>query len=251
MPATADDVSSRARRALLWVAALTGMMHLVPLGGWVIWPLTLFSTFAHEIGHGLAALMVGGQFESFQMWADGSGLTRAKYAGHLASAVVSAGGLVGPALLALVLFVVARRRFAARMTLYTGAAAIAFLDVAFVRNAFGFAFVGGCALVCGVLARKLSAAGAQVAVVFVAVQLALSVFSRSDYLFTDVAVTSGGSIPSDSAQMAAHLGGPYWLWGGLVGLFSAGVLLLGLLFFLRGTSRSAPTPHVQNRILES
>ena len=41
--------------------------------------LVLLSTLAHELGHGIAALLVGGGFESFVLYADGSGaaMTRA------------------------------------------------------------------------------------------------------------------------------------------------------------------------------
>jgi hypothetical protein len=69
--------------------------------------------------------------------------------------------------------------------------------------------------------------------VFLSTQLALSVFSRGDYLFTEVAQTGMGAMPSDTAQMATALGGPYWLWGLACGAFSITVLAAGVLWFLR------------------
>jgi hypothetical protein len=62
----------------------------------------------------------------------------------------------------------------------------------------------------------------------------LSVFSRGDYLFTDVARTQNGAMPSDVANMANALFLPYWFWGAACGLFSVAMLALGAWFFLRG-----------------
>jgi hypothetical protein len=76
----------------------------------------------------------------------------------------------------------------------------------------------------------------QLIVLFVGVQLALSVFSRSDYLFTSVAITATGNAPSDVARMADALFLPYWLWGLLCGGFSVWVLWRGIRAFLRTTA---------------
>ena len=64
-------------------------------------------------------------------------------------------------------------------------------------------------------------------------QLALSVFSRADYLFTATASTGAGAHPSDVAHIAEALLLPYWFWGGAVGLMSVLVLVLGLASFFR------------------
>ena len=76
--------------------------------------------------------------------------------------------------------------------------------------------------------KRQAKAHAQTLVTFLAAQLSLSVFSRSDYLFTDVAQTSAGTMPSDVAQMADALWLPYWFFGALCGVFSIGVLVFGI-----------------------
>ena len=97
-----------------------------------------------------------------------------------------------------------------------------------VRNFFGFVFVGATAAICLLVAFKGRAWLSQVLLLFIACQLALSVFSRSDYLFTDVAQTSQGAMPSDVAQMSEALFLPYWFWGSFCALFSVAVLFIGL-----------------------
>lgn len=231
------QVTRQARAALIGSALVTAALFAIPFGGFLIYPLLLLSTLAHELGHGLAALLTGGEFRDFYLWPDGSGMAVHSAAeGALRDAFVSAGGLVGPALVAALAFVLARRPAVARLAL-AGLALVCFaLDVLVVRNSFALAYVG----VVGVLLLGFSRARpalAQGALVFFAVQLALSVFSRADYLFTPTAITAAGAMPSDSAQIAAALGGSYWLWGAACGLFSVLVLVLGLWLFVRGSAQ--------------
>lgn len=232
------ELGRRARRLLIASIVVTFLLHVIPFGGFVMYPLMLLSTLVHELGHGVTALLVGGEFEKFQMWADGSGM--AHWHGAVGSggrALVAAGGLVGPAVLAGIGFLAARRRTAARVALAAAALALLAAQILVVRNAFGLVFVG--LIVAGLtwlLVRK-SAETVQTVLVFIAVQLSLTVFSRGDYLFTDTAVTAAGDMPSDVAHMAQALGGPYWLWGLACGAFSLSVLAGGAWLFLAGMPR--------------
>jgi len=93
---------------------------------------------------------------------------------------------------------------------------------------------------CGVTAWRGTARVAQAVVAFLGVQLALSVFSRADYLFTEVATTGSGRHPSDVANIAAALGFPYWFWGGLCALLSVTALATGGWAFLSLSRTPAP-----------
>ena len=62
--------ANRARIALFGAAVVTIVLYFVPFGKYVLYPLMLFSTFVHEMGHGLTAAL-GGDFLYFKMWADG------------------------------------------------------------------------------------------------------------------------------------------------------------------------------------
>ncbi len=230
----------RARWFMLGAVGVTGLLYVVPYGELVAYPLVLISTLAHEMGHGVAALLVGAEFNSLRMWADGSGLAElGAISGRLEHAFVSAGGLVGPAVAAALLFWLAARPKPARVGLGLLGALLALACLLVVRNLFGLFFVGLCAAIALGLALKASPRAAQIALVFVGVQLALSVYSRGDYLFTDVAQTSAGPQPSDVAQMADALLLPYWFWGAVCGLFSIAVLVFGLHRFWRATGAAA------------
>ena len=222
---------------LIVSSIITLVSYFVPYGRYVAWPLILLSTWAHEMGHGMAALLVGADFESFRMWADGSGVAQWRgVVGRFGRGFIAAGGLIGPSVLAAIGFALGRRERTARVGIGVFGLIMLAAALLVVRNAFGLAFTGILGAVCVLLASKARPWLAHVATVFLSVQLALSVFSRGDYLFTDVAHTANGPMPSDVAQMADALFLPYWMWGGLCGAVSIAVLGFGLQLFFRAQS---------------
>jgi Peptidase M50B-like len=191
------------------------------------------STLAHELGHGLAAAALGGRFEALAIYQDASGAALWSGAlGRIATAIVAAAGLIGPAATAFALLAFGRTPRSARIALALLAAALAVVTLLFVRNPFGLAFTA-------TLAASLTAvavwapSASQGVIVFLAVQLALSVFSRSDYLFTRTAVTAAGQAASDVAVMSRVLLLPYWFWGAVCGAVSIVLLAAGLKIFFR------------------
>lgn len=234
-----DGEPAPGRSARLFVAlsvVVTVVLYVVPYGEYIGYPLILISTLAHEMGHGVAGWLVGGSFHSIVIYPDASGMASVSSSGaRIAQAIVSAGGLVGPPIVAAVLFVVSAREKIARVALGAIAVFLVFAFVVVVRNPFGWVFVGLVAVAAGVIAWKGSARLAQLVNVFIAVQLTLSVYSRGDYLFTEVANTAQGEAPSDVANMADALFLPYWFWGGVCALFSVLVLIGGMWLFWRAT----------------
>lgn len=212
---------------------VTAGLYSVPLGHTLGYPLVLLSTLAHEMGHGVTAWLVGGSFSSFEMWSDGSGVAHTASSGRIASGLISAGGLVGPSIAALFCFVAGRHAKLSRIALVVLGAVSALMIVLVVRNLFGAFFVGAVAALSLLIGIKGGARLSQGVLVFVGVQLALSVYSRGDYLFTQTAVTAQGNMPSDVAHMSEALFLPYWFWGAACGGFSVLVLIFGLYWLLR------------------
>ncbi len=235
---TPPAIRSNAGSAVLFASvALTVVLYWVPYGNVVGYPLILFSTLIHELGHGTAAILVGGAFESLTIGTDGSGLARwSAHASRLDIAIIAAGGLLGPAVFAAFLFVFARHASGARRMLIVFGAILVVAEIFVIRGLFAFSFVAAVAGLLLLLGLKASARACHFAAVFLATQLSLSVFSRGDYLFTDVAHTTAGVFPSDTAQIAKALWLPYWVWGSLIGVLSVAVLLFGLWSFFTSVS---------------
>ncbi|MEM6455872.1 MAG: M50 family metallopeptidase [Acidobacteriota bacterium] len=230
----AVSTTERARLVLTASIVVTALLYIVPYGRVLAYPLMLLSTLFHEMGHGVTAVLVGAHFDRFEMWADGSGVAYLRTdGGRITQAVIAIGGLIGPAVVGALGFAAARTRRGAQRALVVLIVGLLLACLLVVRNPFGMLFtltlVGLCALVVRIGSSDL----AQLTVVFLSVQLALSVFSRSDYLFTPYATTARGRMPSDVGQIEQALFFPYWFWGALCGLLSIAVLLLGLRLYWR------------------
>jgi hypothetical protein len=228
-------MKTTSRPATLMIGSLvvTAVLYALPFGRVLAWPLVLLSTLAHELGHGLAAAVLGGHFEGLRMYPDASGVaTWSGPLGRLGVATVAGAGLVGPALAAFCLLAFGRTPRAARTLLGCVGTGLVVVALLVARNAFALVFiliVAAALLAVASRSDRLS----QMVVILVAVQLALAVFSRSDYLFTRTAMTSSGPALSDVSVMASALFLPYWFWGFVCGALSLLLLAAGARRFLR------------------
>lgn len=224
----------RARFALIASIIITLFLYLfldlVPFGDLIARPLILISTLVHELGHGFAGMLVGESFESFKMYYDGSGIAKiTKPSNSKAQAFISMGGLVGPAFIGGLLLLVGKYdKICKRFLIFLGVVLL-LTDIFIVENMDGWVFVtifGGMTLLVGLKASKEFC---QWYSYFIGVQLGLSVFSRSDYLFTEYAIVDGSTkMPSDVGQISHALFFPYWVWGIVCAVISVFFLAVGL-----------------------
>lgn len=218
-----------ARLALVTAAAVSLLLYAIPWLRPLSYPLELLATLVHELGHGVAAMLVGGEFHRLRVWPDGSGLADLSLPNARgARAFAAAGGLLGPPLAAAGLFLAGRSRPSARAAMAVCSALFTLALVLVVRNLFGAFLVVCLILLCGLAAWPRRWEGTRLLALLLAVQLALSALSRGRELFEAEAATGGGTLPSDVAQIAIALGGPPWVWGMLVAAVSLAVLGWGL-----------------------
>lgn len=214
--------------------AIVALYH-IPYGHYLLYPLMLLYTFIHESGHGIAAEMMGGDFVKFEMWIDGSGMATSAVPDNLSAfgtAFISFGGLIAPAIVAAICLILGRSAKASRIGFYVLGALSALSVALYVRNTFGIIFVLACAAVFILVAHFVkSKAVHQYGMLFIAISLLTSVFSRGDYLFTRDAQTATGVHLSDVGQIADALWLPYWFWGGLIAILSVAILLFGIRAF--------------------
>jgi hypothetical protein len=223
------SIVNKTSRIVILASVLTLFLYFVPFLSPIAYPFILLSTLVHEMGHGIAAILVGGHFDSFKMWANGSGV--AQISGNFGAwsrALVAAAGLMGPSLVAGLFFLAVKSAQRSRFMLAGFGILLVLSIMLVVRNLFGVFFVAAIVFLCFYFSLGNGKKYCQIILAFFAAQLALSVFSRSDYLFTDTAKTSAGIMPSDVAQIAEALFLPYWFWGICCGLFSVAVLIFGI-----------------------
>ncbi len=216
---------------LVAVGMVSVLAWQIPSGNLVLYPFTLLATWFHEMGHGLAAIAVGGGFLRLDLFPDGSGLARHTLpadATGLRRALVAAGGPFGPAVAGALLIRLSPHVRASRTVL--GALGIVMLaSVAlWIRAPFGMAIIASTGGVLVAVAAQASDRVAHFVVNLLGVQAIISTYRQIDYLFTESVVIDGQPMLSDTGRMADDLLLPHWAWAISIILFSAVLLLWSL-----------------------
>ena len=134
--------------SLTAAAVIFTFLPSVPFGNYVQWPFEMLTTYVHELGHGLAAITMGGNFIELKLFVNGGGVaTSSGVADGVGRAVTAAGGLLAPSIVG-GLFILAGRSNLAASTILIGFSALMLLSCAlWIRSPFGLALVGGLGLV--------------------------------------------------------------------------------------------------------
>lgn len=222
------------RTLLILSCAAIALIWQLPYGRWLLYPLSLLATYAHEMGHGLSALASGAAFDQLLLHADGSGMAVWHGSpGRIGTALIAAGGLLGPTLAGITLLLLSPSPPWARVVLALLAALITLSVVLWSRNTFGVVFLLALAVTLALAAWALADAAAAFLLHLIALTLCLSWFSDLSYMFSAQALVNGAAHPSDSAAIANALGLPYWFWGGAVAALSLTLAVSGIGFVSR------------------
>ena len=191
----------------LWLAvAISLAVSLTPWGPLVLYPFTLFTTWVHECGHAVMAVLVGGSVGSITIQPDTSGLTRSLVpAGRIAQGLVASAGYLAASLVGCLLMAATRVPKRARPILTGIGAFMLFTLVFWIRNLFGALAVLGWAVALLALARKDTGRAPRFVLSVLAVQVALNAVYDIRILF----LVHGRS---DAETMARLFLLPAWLW---------------------------------------
>ena len=209
---------------LLLAGALVLFLPLLPLGNFVLYPFVILTTWFHEMAHGLAAMLVGWDFQRLVILPDGSGFAES-YApvegDRFKRALVAAAGPLGPTLVGSLLILASGRRRSWRPALYTLAGALILSTLIWVRSPVGFVILPLVALILIGIARRGRPDLERFALQFLGILAALSMLRDWNYLFTESAVIGGRRVLSDTGAIEAALVLPHWIWAGLITVISA------------------------------
>lgn len=221
--ASQDKIHQVGLQWLVIAAIATAILWQVPFGNYLLYPFTILATWFHEMGHGLTALLLGGDFQKLVLLPNGSGIafhSGVRFLGGIGNALVSAGGPMGPPIAGAALILASRGVKSTRYGLLILGTLLIVSTLIWVRSLFGLLAVP--LLGAGVLTLALNAPPWLQAftIQFLGVQACISTYHQLDYLFTRQAVINGQPILSDSAQIAQNLLLPYWFWGTLMAIGS-------------------------------
>lgn len=196
------------------------------------------------MGHGLAAELVGGRFEKLVLFQNLGGYALVGGDGVFDSVVISAAGLLGPAIGGGAMIWLAARPQASKWALAALSISVLISVVFYVRGVFGFFSMLAMGLVLAVIAFLAPTIVRVLVAGFIGIQFCLASWSDRHYMFTKNFERNGETLNSDSQNIAENLLLPYWFWGGLILVIS--ILIMSIAFWLAWirplmTDESQPT----------
>lgn len=196
------------RDGFLWLAiALTWIVSLIPFGPLALYPLTIFETWTHEMGHGLTAMLLGGTFHKLTLAPDGSGLAFFSGIGPMRHVAVASMGYLGASIFGGILLALRGEKKPQWLLLAIAASLV--VSLFWVRGLFGWVLVP---VLAGLFfgASRLPEDAARFVLVFVAAQNCLNATQAIQTLF----LVNGKSDAHTMAQLLL-LPAPFWAVGWL------------------------------------
>ncbi len=211
---------------LIGAAVATIALWQIPYGDYILYPFSILATWFHEMGHGLAAILLGGDFRQLQIFANGSGF--AEYSSRfnpIVRALVAAAGPMGPPIAGAILILASRSFKTASLSLKILGGFLLFSVLIWVRSLFGIVAIILLGLLVLGIGFKANRWFQGFSIQFLGVQACISTYHQVDYLFTR---TAGPLGLSDTGQIQQQLILPYWFWGGLMAVASLVILVQSL-----------------------
>lgn len=220
------------------------MLPSLPFGTYLIYPFAILTTWFHEMGHGLTALLLGQRFDQLMIFANGSGVAQSQIAADASRgtlAAIAAGGPLAPSAVGAALILASAHPRLWRPVLWLATAAILASVIIWVRSPVGYFVLPLVAVLLALIAWRGSPGFARFTLQFLGVLGAMSMLRDWNYLFTKQAVINGQTILSDTGQIAAALVLPHWVWAGLIMLLST-VMVGTALKYALAEKRLRPPP---------
>ena len=211
------------------------ILPAVPFGNFVLYPFMILGTWFHEMGHGLAAMLMGFDFYRLVLLPDGSGFaqyTSADEAGDFRHAFVAVSGPLGPAVVGSLLILASPHEKLWKPSLYGLAAIIALSTVIWIDSTVGWVVLPGIAILLTFIAARASAAWERFTMQFLGLGAALSMFQQWNYLMTEGAFINGNRQLSDTGAIEAYLLLPHWFWAIAIVLIAAIMIGSSLMYAL-------------------
>ncbi len=204
---------------LLVFAIATVVVWQIPGGMMILYPFTLLSTWFHEMGHGVMALILGGHFIRMEVFANGSGL--AQYSGELflgtiGRAIVAGAGPLAPTFMGSFMLIMSDKAKVAKWTLIILGILMLSSVVLWIREFLPILVLAFLGLLLLLVGLKGKAGIKQFTMQFFGVQAIMGFYLSIGYLFSSGANVGGYSLPSDTQAMANNLFLPFWFWGALL-----------------------------------
>jgi len=190
-------------------------------------PILFLSTWAHELGHGLGAVFTGGRFIELTVFPNFSGVAQTATENNFQRGMVILIGLLGPSLLGVLMIVLTRALNWYRIAIIVLAALLALSQI-WAADSFTRIALGGGTVILGLIAWKIPIGAVLYIAHIIAIALCLNALTGFGYFFIGNAEIAGSIYRSDTGVMSDIIGGPHWIWGGLIAALSIVILVAGV-----------------------
>lgn len=201
-------------------------------GRYLLYPFKIFSTWVHEMCHGLAAKITpGGYIGTLRIYKDGGGVATTAVKSSWASTFVSSAGYPGTAVTGFIMLVFRRTNTGPTIGLILMGLAMLLSVLLYVRNDFGMWFLSVEGVVLLLCAWKLPAQFSDNLYNFLAVTCCLNAVENVRDLFADYYQVGGEEVTrTDAHSVADGWGGDYRTWAWVWLIMSLVMTVLGILF---------------------
>ncbi|SEC33390.1 Peptidase M50B-like [Tenacibaculum sp. MAR_2009_124] len=200
------------------------------------YPFRLLGTWFHEMGHGISALLVGGQFMHLEIYENGGGVAYSNVSNsylpyHIARAITAAGGLLGATITGSICIVAAKKPRSTTYALATLLFIIILSLILWIRSFWGILILSAFAV--GLLiVFKLQNKNLQKSVLlFLGLQAALSSYYELGYVFTKQFERFGKINYSDTETIAQNTFGTYWFWGIIISAINLYIITKAIVIY--------------------
>ncbi|MDC1162057.1 M50 family metallopeptidase [Tenacibaculum sp.] len=230
--------SKRLDYTILGIALAVFLLLQIPYFRWLQYPFRLLGTWFHEMGHGLTALCIGGNFKYLEIYKNGGGVAYYSITDRYLSlstskAIVAAGGLLGPAITGAIFIAAAKFQKSAVILLRVLTGVIILSLILWVRSSWGVIVMGIFAVLLIIITLIKSRKTETITILFLGLQATLSTYLQLDYLFTKQFHRDGAIRISDTQSIAENTIGTYWLWGVFIIIISAFILWKSIRFYFK------------------
>jgi hypothetical protein len=201
---------------LISFAITTIVIWQIPGGRLILYPFTLLGTWFHEMGHGIAGMILGGNFKTLEINYDGSGLayiTGEIYFGNIGQAIIAAAGAFGPVITGASFIALSRKADISKFILMILSIIILISVVLWLRSWIAILVISAIALIIIFIALNSNEKIKSFTVQFLGFQSCISAYISLDNLFSNYIIINEVSQLSDTAIIEKYLFLPYWFWG--------------------------------------
>lgn len=221
--------SGRPLLLLLIAAIVFLLLSRIPFGNYIQWPFVIITTFIHEMGHGLTAIIVGGELLKVEIYQNASGVAWTRTIGGWRQAAVAAGGLLAPSIAGAIFIMVGRNAKKSAITFLSLSLFILLCCALWIRSSFGLSILIPVGVLFLVLSQKSSQGFQQFLIQFMGVHMLVDTFTRTlNYVFSSSASVGGEIRHSDTSTIAQHLIGGHFFWACTIALISIAILVIAL-----------------------